>query len=111
MQLLNVRGVNVEHGGTFRCDPLGTATMRGHIDAVRVLVEAGANVNAGDVFGRSALWVAVEKGPADVVADLVEVDGIAMNLRNEEGETAFGVAIERGHDIVVELLRAHGGVE
>ncbi|USO00522.1 MAG: ankyrin repeat domain-containing protein [Alphaproteobacteria bacterium] len=41
LSLILINNLSCEHG----CTPLMIASLRGHIEAVRVLIECGANVN------------------------------------------------------------------
>jgi ankyrin repeat protein len=52
--------------------PLMQASMEGHVEVVRCLLDKGAAVNRQDDDGRTALWHAASEGRPPVVALLLE---------------------------------------
>jgi ankyrin repeat protein len=64
-------GANPDFANPKNVTPLIMALDNAHMDAARVLIEAGANVNKWDWWGRSALWAAVDQNriPAGGRAD------------------------------------------
>ncbi len=71
-----------QHGRTM----LMNAASQGHVDALRLIVEAGANVNARDTHGQTAIGVA------------------------EEYRERFGPEAASRFKEVIDYLQAHGGI-
>lgn len=84
-------GANPDFANPKNVTPLIIAIDNAHMDAARVLIEAGANVDKWDWWGRNALWAAVDQNriPAGGRAD-----------RRTRDET---LPIQ-----IIELLLAHG---
>jgi hypothetical protein len=57
--------------GNCKRTPLHHAVLRGKIDVVRALLEAGASVNAQDEFSETPLWTAIDIGNPAMVEELV----------------------------------------
>jgi ankyrin repeat protein len=70
--------------------PFREASNRNPVDAVKLLIEAGANVNAVTPKGESALHLAAFDGKLDVVRVLA-AGGADLELKNGEGKTALEV--------------------
>jgi ankyrin repeat protein len=68
--------------------PFREASNRDPVDAVKLLIQAGANVNAVTPKGESALHQAAFAGKLDVVRALAE-GGADLNLKNGDGKTAL----------------------
>ena len=94
------------------------ASRTGRVDAVRLLLEAGANVNAADAYQQQTalMWAAAE-GHADVVKALLEAGADpnrkahvnAMEERKHAdhatgGFTALMFAVRNGHEEVARAL-------
>ena len=67
------------------------ACANGHVDIVRLLLEARADVNAKDVEGTTALMLASGLGYAEVVTLLVQA-GADLNAQDSLGRTALNLA-------------------
>jgi hypothetical protein len=76
---------------------------RGHLDAVKRLVESGSDVNSRDKYGWTVLMRASDNGYIDVVKYLVEA-GADVNSRDTEGCTALTWATVSSHIDVVKYL-------
>ena len=91
--------------------PLHYAAKYGHLDVVRLLLEAGRDVNApaAKQLGRTALQAASQDGREDVVKLLIS-HGADVNAPAAEdgGRTALQAASQGGHEDVVKLLISHG---
>ena len=72
--------------------PLMLAAANSHLEAVRILVQAGADVNVRDGNGVSPLLVASVNGQTDMVKVLLnaQANPNALATRIESGETARG---------------------
>uniref|UniRef100_A0A0G4HV40 Uncharacterized protein n=1 Tax=Chromera velia CCMP2878 TaxID=1169474 RepID=A0A0G4HV40_9ALVE len=102
-------GANInskEHDGSTA---LVSATMNGHLEAVRVLLqpEWHVEVDARRSDGSTALFGPVQKGDAAVAALLIRA-GAGVNVRDYRGRTALIAAAENGHSELVAMLLAEG---
>jgi ankyrin repeat protein len=68
--------------------PFREVSNREPLDAVKLLLEAGANPNALGPDGQSALHMAARDGKLEIVRALVE-GGASLDLKNGEGQTAL----------------------
>ena len=90
--------------------PLAIAAMFGHQAAVLALWEAGADVNAkDDVGGDPLLSSAARSGHQGGVLGLLEA-GANVNATDNFGNTPVDEARAIGHDHIVAILEAHGGI-
>ena len=85
--------------------PLMRAAARGHLEVVRVLLDAGADVCASRADGFTPLVLAVFFGHEEVVRLLVE-RGADPSARTNLGTTAARWAEARGFASMAEVLRA-----
>ncbi|OLP80731.1 Ankyrin repeat domain-containing protein 17 [Symbiodinium microadriaticum] len=93
--------------GTGQQPALMIASGKGHIDVVRLLLEAGGDTNLPDSDGFTALMIAAYKGPVEVVSLLLEA-GADLNLANNNCRTALMVAAHHSRVEVVRLLLEAG---
>lgn len=85
--------------------PLMDAAAFGSLDAMKLLLAAGADVNAANAFGATALmWCA---GDLDKVRLLVG-KGADVNAKSKQGSTALLIATADGASEVVRLLLEGG---
>jgi hypothetical protein len=70
--------------------PFREVSNRNPVDAVNLLIEAGANVDAVTPKGESALHLAAFAGKPEIVRALVE-GGADLSLKNGDGKTALEV--------------------
>ena len=86
--------------------PLMIAASIGSIDAMKLLIEAGADVNAADSFGATALMFAIR----DIAKVRVLLDaGARANEKSRQGQTALLLAASTTGSIeTVRLLVAKG---
>ena len=89
-----ILGMKVKWPFTWRRD-------RGNLDAMRLLIEAGADVNANASLGKP-LHEAAEKGNMDAMRLLIEA-GADVNAKDEMGTVLHAVA-ERGSVDAMRLL-------
>lgn len=91
-------------------DPLLDAVVMNHIEAVRLLLAAGADPNVCDGEGYSPLRVCADKGYLEM-ARLLLLCGATKTIEEWGGErpmTALGFAARGLHVEMVKLLLAHG---
>ena len=88
--------------------PLCVAAVKGHTEAVEVLLKRGADPNFQENNGWTALHYAVSKGHVPVVKALLRA-GADPEIResSSHGMTASYVAALRGHPHLVQLLDEH----
>uniref|UniRef100_A0A8D8S2F0 Ankyrin repeat domain-containing protein 50 n=1 Tax=Cacopsylla melanoneura TaxID=428564 RepID=A0A8D8S2F0_9HEMI len=89
------------HGQTA----LNVAAHQGFLEAVQILLEAGANINHTDVEGWTSLRSAAWGGHSSVVKLLLD-SGADVNCSDMGGRTALRAAAWGGHLEVVKLLLA-----
>lgn len=77
--------------------------VRGHVDAVRRLIDYGADVGTTDLEGRTPLHIAAAAGNEAMVRVLLD-GGASLEARNRQDETPVQVAERAGHTDVVWLL-------
>ena len=91
--------------------PLMKAAQGGHIEAVRVLLDAESDPNIRGLAGKTALYWAVERGYGEVVSLLLE-RGADPDIKTDAGFTALMEAAKNGRaDIVRPLLAKHAEVD
>lgn len=79
----------------------------GHLNIVKMLVQAGANVNHRTKTMSTPLRAACFDGRLDIVAYLV-AHGADVNVTNAYNNTCLMIAAYKGHTDVVQFLLAHG---
>ena len=80
------------------------AADEGHLDIVRILVEAGADKDQPAMDdGSTALHLAAQEGHLRVVQLLLESCS-DIDITTQSGATALDMAVERGHCEVVGFL-------
>jgi len=94
LALLAGADVNV-HEGTWVATPLQTAAYNGHVDAVELLLAAGAHVDGANDFGWTPLMRAASKGYGSIVAALVAAGADAHRV-SSYGHTALHWACSCG---------------
>ncbi|MEM6277016.1 MAG: ankyrin repeat domain-containing protein [Pseudomonadota bacterium] len=77
------------------------------IEAMDLLLSAGADINFRDARGETALASAAFMNRPDAARYLIE-KGADLSLRNNEGVSPLGRALQRGNAEVIELLRDAG---
>jgi ankyrin repeat protein len=64
------------------------ATINGHIETVKLLLDKGANVNARNAVAETALTHASQKGNTEIVKLLLS-KGADVNAKDDAGWTAL----------------------
>ena len=83
------------------------AIIKGNIDIVRLLIEAGADINKKDRNGASSFIYAVIKGNIVIVRLLIEA-GADTNIYDGDGMTPLMIAAENNDIPLVRLLIQNG---
>jgi hypothetical protein len=106
MKQLLAAGTNVETviGGW---SPLTRSVLFGQVQAVELLLAAGADVNRQDRHVGSALYLAVATRNLDIAKKLLD-HGADPNTVPEWGETPLMVAAMQGNDVGARLLLERG---
>lgn len=82
------------------------AAINLHSETVKALLEHGAEVNTRDKDGATALMLAASSGSTDTVKALLD-KGADVNAEfTATGKTAFMLAAEHGHTVIMELLKS-----
>lgn len=89
--------------------PLLIAVKHGNLQAVAMLLQAGAEIN-GQNEGYTSLMVASLRGYTGIVKLLIN-NHADLNFQNQSGETALSLAQNYAQSKVVELLKAAGARE
>lgn len=87
--------------------PLLEAAAAGRLEAVRVLLTAGANVNAVSSTGQTPLIEAAERGRLDTALLLIAA-GADLNISQRGSGTALEAAERAGHTELAAMLRKAG---
>jgi ankyrin repeat protein len=86
---------------------LNLAVLSAHIEAARILLDAGANASLPDTLGLLPLNRAASLGLETIVRLLLEA-GADIHSVDATGESALHLAASGGHDSVVQLLITAG---
>jgi ankyrin repeat protein len=88
--------------------PLALAVLAEHVEATRVLLDAGADVHHRSEFNTPLLHRAIAADVAPAIVRLLLDDGARVDVRDEEKQTPLHVAAKWGRRDLVEVLLAHG---
>ena len=102
-EFLGVRLVDVNQKGIFGNTPLSVVITWGDLEAVSLLLDAGADVNAQGEHGYTALHDAVSFEQLDIVDRLKEAQA-SLLIRNDDGRTPLELAKLLGKDAVIGRL-------
>ncbi|KAL1492603.1 hypothetical protein ABEB36_010840 [Hypothenemus hampei] len=102
-QLADVNIRATQHGQTA----LMLAVSHGHLDMVKMLLEAGADINIQDEDGSTALMCAAEHGHIEIVKHFLSQPDCDSSITDVDGSTALKIAMEAGHRHIGVLLYAH----
>ena len=91
-----------------RDTPLHAACREGHLEVVKMLVEAGLDVTARDLNRSTPLFDAARYGHADVVEYLLGVEGVDVNAEDGMGGSPLRSACMRGQLPIIRMLLAAG---
>jgi ankyrin repeat protein len=108
MRELIANGADVDENIRYGITALMLSAELHNVDAVKVLLDAGADVNRQDNDVReTALIIASMNGYADIVKLLLK-RGADMGKKREGGYTALMLAARNGHKEVVRILKEAG---
>jgi ankyrin repeat protein len=105
-EFLDVPLEHVNQRGHFGNYPISVAAVRGDLDELNALLDAGANVNAIGERGNTPLHEAVGQNHLETVKTLLS-RGAVTEIRNRDGKTALDVARILDHKEVAALLQNH----
>ncbi|KAF6782827.1 ankyrin repeat domain-containing protein 52 [Colletotrichum sojae] len=94
---------NSESGRTA----LGAACDKGNLEAVRLVMEAGANIDMVDHRRRTPIYAASHNGHVDVIKILLE-KGADVSVASQSGWTPLNAASDGGHLEVIKVLLEKG---
>jgi len=101
--LTNVAGTDIDESTPFGLNALGYAAIKGHMEAVKLLLNAGAQLSAS---GEITTLQAGLSGGLEIIRLLI-AEGADVNCRNRYGDTALMTAAALGYlEIVNELLKS-----
>jgi ankyrin repeat protein len=87
---------------------LPSAGSRGDNEMIRLLISRGVQIRS-DQGAEALRWAAVD-GHFDTIKLLVE-NGVNVNARNEDGESALSIAYDKGEMEIYDYLMANGARE
>lgn len=94
--------------------PLISAACCGSLEAVKLLIRAGADIDAQSSTGNTALMLAIDRGKIEVAVALIEA-GANLEIKGQKGWTALHNAAsggDKGYKEVAEaLLKAGASVD
>jgi ankyrin repeat protein len=92
---------------TDNATPLHLASLNGHVNAARKLIERGADTTAQDNYGETPLYMALGGGQVDVARMLIE-HGADLSAQNNYGWTPLHRALDRRQVDVARMLIERG---
>ncbi|MEZ6073132.1 MAG: ankyrin repeat domain-containing protein [Pirellulales bacterium] len=107
VKLLVAHGADPNRGGIV--DPLHDAVRERRIAIAKALVQAGADVNYTIENETTPLMMAALAGSASAAKALLDA-GADANARNEDGRTAYELAVRYKKKQVAEVLKPHTDV-
>ena len=103
-QVLIDAGADIETKDDMGRSPLHWSCRSGALDAVKMLVEAGAGVRGIDSEGSTCLIFAASSGHTETVCYLAGLKDVDLNHSGNHGRTALHCALKGGYADVVEVL-------
>ena len=98
------RGVDVNHTDNNGMTAMMlNADNRCCKDTLKALLRSGADINLADNDGNTLLHYTLRYGNAETARFLIK-KGADYNCANNRGETPVQLAVEKGHDTVLELM-------
>ena len=88
------------------CTLLSIGASRGWVESMQLLLDHGADINQLSQ-GKSPIYIAVKQKQLEAVECLI-ARGADLNIVNESGKTALGIAFFVEHQQLIWLLMKHG---
>ncbi|OOQ88036.1 hypothetical protein PEBR_14689 [Penicillium brasilianum] len=95
-------------GGPSKYTPLFSAAIRGHLEAVKILLEYRVDPNERDRSMRTPLNAASTRGHTAVVEALLAQPNIKVNAYDTDKQTPICGAARNGHAEIVKMLLSAG---
>jgi ankyrin repeat protein len=105
-KILVEHGIDVNRIDKCNCTAIYTASDRGFLDIVKLLVANGAKIEE-EIYKRSALYSACHSGHIDVVEFLLE-NGADIHAKNINGWTSLQISIYHNQLELTSLLFKNG---
>ena len=103
-ELLLRKGADVNHGDNDGNTPLTEhADHHCERDVIKLMLKAGADINAKDKYGDSVLHHVLDHRDLELARLLIK-KGADYNAVNNKGETPASIAIEKGYEVVLDLM-------
>mmetsp|Transcript_30719 Transcript_30719/g.57241 ORF Transcript_30719/g.57241 Transcript_30719/m.57241 type:complete len:361 (-) Transcript_30719:867-1949(-) len=99
--------LNCAYGISLRT-PLMAAIHWGHSRRAVMLLQAGASINKQDRRGNTALLYAIEEKNSELTALLTSMEGLQLDLQNEDGYCALHYAVRNSDIALVRTLLGLG---
>ena len=106
-EYLGLNRPDVNTKGRFGNTPLKIAAVWGDVDAIELLVAAGARINERNEDGMTALHHAAAQNHPQAVKKLIAL-GASVDTRDDDGKTPLELARILGNDDVIESLAKDG---
>lgn len=106
VQSLIEAGANINEEAPEMVTPLILAASGGHHEIVRLLLDKGADSSHMDIVGNTALMYAAAGNHPHTCNELLSRDP-DMTATNENGDTAYALAIENGSTLSQAVLEQY----
>ncbi|KAJ6090451.1 hypothetical protein N7486_009266 [Penicillium sp. IBT 16267x] len=104
--LLNADGIRINAVDEGEDDPLWLAIQTRSTSVIELFLnESRLNLNCqSNKKGDTYLLAAARDGYISLVSRLLEIEGVGLNARNKQGESALSVSYLQGHHRIVQML-------
>ncbi|KAJ6105338.1 hypothetical protein N7523_010148 [Penicillium sp. IBT 18751x] len=104
--LLKADGIQINAADEGEDDPLWLAIQTRSISVIELFLrESRLNINCqNNIKGDTYLLAAAREGNTALVSRLLEIEGVELNTRNKQGESALSVSCLQGHHRIVQML-------
>jgi ankyrin repeat protein len=105
--LLLDRGAKIDRSTDAGGPPLIYAAGGDDLRMVKQLLHRGANVNSTDDYGNTALIAATSSNVSAEIVRVILTAGADPNHKNQQGESAYDIAVRNRNQALAELLKNH----